>query len=84
MPEDGPTCGLKHARVINKTNINNSVGLFVIVLLMGRIAQIRINSGNACYNSVLNLQSSHLLPKNVNTKIQKSIILLVDLHGCET
>jgi hypothetical protein len=31
----------------------------------------RLNSGNACYNSVQNLLSSHLLPKKKNQKIQK-------------
>jgi hypothetical protein len=29
----------------------------------------RLNSGNACYHSVQNLLSSHLLPKNVNGSV---------------
>jgi hypothetical protein len=43
----------------------------------------RLNSGNACYNSVQNL-SSRLLSKNVKVRIYKIIILLVVLYGCET
>jgi hypothetical protein len=34
----------------------------------------RLNSGNACYHSVQNLLSSHLLSKNVKIKIYKCII----------
>jgi hypothetical protein len=41
----------------------------------------RLNSGNACHNSV---QSSRLLPKNVKIRIYKTIILPVVLYGCET
>jgi hypothetical protein len=44
----------------------------------------RLNSGNACYNSVQNLLSSRLLPKNVKIRIYKTIIFLVDLYVCET
>jgi hypothetical protein len=44
----------------------------------------RLNSGNAHYHSAQNLLSSHLLPKNVNIRIYKTIILTVVLHGCET
>jgi hypothetical protein len=40
--------------------------------------------GNACYLSVQNLLSSHLLSKNIKIKIQKIAILPVVLHGCET
>jgi hypothetical protein len=36
----------------------------------------RFKSGNACYHSVQNLLSSHLLSKTVNIKIYKSIIWL--------
>jgi hypothetical protein len=42
------------------------------------------NSGNACYHSVQNLLSSHLLSKNVHIKIYQTIILPVVLYGCET
>jgi hypothetical protein len=44
----------------------------------------RLNSGNACYHSVENLPSSHLLSKNVKIRIYKTIILPVVLYGCET
>jgi hypothetical protein len=44
----------------------------------------RLNSGNACYHSVQNLLSSHLLSKNVTIKIYKTVILPVGLYGCET
>jgi len=44
----------------------------------------RLRSGNACYNSVQNLLSSRLLSKNLKTRIYRTIILPVVLHGCET
>jgi hypothetical protein len=44
----------------------------------------RLNSGNACYNSVQNLLSSQLLSKNYKIRIYKTIILPVVLFGCET
>jgi hypothetical protein len=44
----------------------------------------RLNSGNACYNSIQKLLSSRLLPKNVKIRIYKTIILPVVLYGCET
>jgi hypothetical protein len=44
----------------------------------------RLNSGNACYHSVQNLLSSHLLSKNFKIRIHKIIILPVVLYGCET
>ena len=37
-----------------------------------------------CYNSVQNLLSSSLLPKNIDTKIYRTIILPLVLYGCET
>jgi hypothetical protein len=43
----------------------------------------RLNSGNACYQSVQNLLSSYMLSKKVKIKIYKSIILPVVLYGCE-
>jgi hypothetical protein len=42
------------------------------------------NSGNACYHSVQNLLSSHLLSKNVHIRIYQTVILFVVLYGCET
>jgi hypothetical protein len=44
----------------------------------------RLNSGNACYYSVQNLLSSHLISKSLKIKIYKSVILPVVLYGCET
>ena len=44
----------------------------------------RLKTGNVCYHSVQNLLSSRLLSKNVKIKIQRTIILLVVLYGCET
>ena len=41
-----------------------------------------MRSGNACYHSVQNLLSFRLLSKNL--KIYRTIILPVDLYGCET
>jgi hypothetical protein len=42
----------------------------------------KLNSGNACF--VQSLVSFCLLFRNVKVKIYKTIILPVDLHGCET
>jgi hypothetical protein len=44
----------------------------------------RINSENACYNSVQGLLSSRLLSRNVRVKIYKTIILAIVFYGCET
>jgi len=43
-----------------------------------------MRSRNACYNSVQNLSSSRLLPKNLKINIYRIIILPVALYGCET
>jgi hypothetical protein len=40
----------------------------------------RLNSGNACYHSVQNLLSSHLLSKNIKIRIYKTIILPAVLY----
>jgi hypothetical protein len=52
----------------------------------GKIHNIkrRMNSDNACYQSVQNLLSSRLLSKNVKIRIYKTIILPVVLYGYET
>ena len=42
----------------------------------------RLMSGNASYHSVQNLKSSSLLPKNINIKIHRTIILPIVLYGC--
>jgi hypothetical protein len=44
----------------------------------------RLNSGSACYRSVQNLLSCHLLSKNLKIRIYKMIILPVVLYGCES
>jgi hypothetical protein len=44
----------------------------------------RLNSGTACYHSVENLLSSHLLSKNLKIRIYKTIFLPVVLYVCET
>jgi hypothetical protein len=44
----------------------------------------RLNSGNACYYSVQNLLSSHLISRNLKIKIYKTVILPVVLHGRNT
>jgi hypothetical protein len=44
----------------------------------------RLNSGNACYHSVQSLLSSYLSSRNLKVKIDKAIVLPVDLYGCET
>jgi hypothetical protein len=44
----------------------------------------RLNSGNACYRSVQNLLSSRLLSRNLKIRIYKTIILPVNMYGCET
>jgi hypothetical protein len=43
-----------------------------------------LNSGNACFCSVQNLLSSHLISKNLKIKIHKTVILPVVLYGYET
>jgi hypothetical protein len=44
----------------------------------------RLNLGNACYLSVQNLLTSHLLSKNIKIRKYKTIIPLLVLYGCET
>jgi hypothetical protein len=44
----------------------------------------RLNLGNPCYLSVQNLLTSHLVSKNLKTRIYKTIILPVIVCGCET
>ena len=44
----------------------------------------RLRSGNACYDSVLNLLSSRLLSKNMMITIYRTVVLPVVLYGCET
>jgi hypothetical protein len=42
----------------------------------------RLNSGNACYDSVQSLLSSRLLSRNVKVKMYKTIILPFVLYVC--
>jgi hypothetical protein len=44
----------------------------------------RLNSGNACYHSILNFLSSRLLSTKVKIRIYRTVILPVVLYGCET
>jgi hypothetical protein len=44
----------------------------------------RLNSGNACYQSLQNLLSSCLIYKKLKIRIYKTVILPVVLYGCET
>jgi hypothetical protein len=45
----------------------------------------RVNSSNACYHSVQDLPSFHLLSKNIKIRIYEAVLLfLVVLYGCET
>jgi hypothetical protein len=46
--------------------------------------KIRLYSGNACYYSVKEIWSFHLISKDVKIKIYKTVILPVVLYGCET
>jgi hypothetical protein len=43
----------------------------------------KINSVNACYDSVRNPLSSRVVSKNLKIKTCKTIILHVVLYGCE-
>jgi hypothetical protein len=44
----------------------------------------KLNSGNACYHSVQNILSSHLISKKLKIKIYKTVILSFVLYGCKT
>ena len=44
----------------------------------------RLKAGNSCYYSVQTHLSSRLLSKDLKIKIYKTIILPVELYGCET
>jgi hypothetical protein len=44
----------------------------------------RLSSRNACYYSVQNLLSSHLISKNLKFKMYKTVTLPVVLYGCKT
>jgi hypothetical protein len=53
-------------------------------ILIQEEIQRRLNSGIACYHSVQNLLSPHLLSKNIKIRIYKTIILTLVLYGHET
>ena len=67
-------------------NLSSAYGTYP--LFMVRISPLSLKSrlklGNACYYSVQNLLSSRLLSKNFKIKINRTIILPMDLYGCET
>jgi hypothetical protein len=44
----------------------------------------RLNSGNACYHLVQILMRSHLLSKDVEIIMHRTVILPVVLYGCDT
>jgi hypothetical protein len=44
----------------------------------------RLNSVAACYRSVPNISSSHLLSKDLKIKTYETIIFSAVLYGCET
>jgi hypothetical protein len=44
----------------------------------------RLKSGNVCCHSLKNLMFSSLLPKTIQIKIYRTIILPVVLYECET
>jgi hypothetical protein len=79
LPEWRPKSGNKHRKqfkYLGMTVTNQN-------LIQEEINR-RLNSDNACYHSVQNLLSSHLLSKNLKVRIYKTIILPVVLYGCET
>jgi hypothetical protein len=51
-------------------------------LIQGEIK--RLNSGNACYDSVQKPLSSRVLSKSLKIRICKTMILPMVLYGCET
>jgi hypothetical protein len=55
-----------------------------IINAVHEVIKSRLNMGNACYQSVHSLLSSHLLPRNVQVKIYKILIVPFVLYGCET
>jgi hypothetical protein len=65
--------------------VNNYLGRTVTNQnLIHQKIKTKLISGNAFYHSVQNLLSSPLLYKKVKIDRYKSIILSVDLYGCET
>ena len=46
--------------------------------------KLRINVGNACYYSLEEILTSHLLSKKLKVNTDKTIILPVVLYACET
>ena len=58
--------------------------LYQIIMFIQEEFKIRLQSGNACYNSVQNFLSSSLPLKIKKIKIYRTIILPVVLYGCET
>jgi len=44
----------------------------------------RLNSGNTCYHSVQNHSVFHLISKDAEIKMHKTVIIPVILYGCIT
>jgi hypothetical protein len=68
-------------------NVSQSKCLGMTVMnqnLMKEEIKRKLNSGNACYHSVLNLLPSHLLSKNIKIGIFKTVIMSMVLYGCKT
>jgi hypothetical protein len=59
-------------------------GIILYIYIVEEEITSGLNSGNACYHSVQNLLSSHLLSKNIKIRMYKTIILPFVLYGCET
>jgi hypothetical protein len=55
-----------------------------LINIMVQEVKSRLNSCNACYQSVHNFLSSRLLSKNVKIKVHKTAILPAIWYGCET
>jgi hypothetical protein len=78
----------QNIRMANESfeNVTNFRYLGMTLIYKNDIHEVknRLNLGNACYYSVQNLMSSHLISKNVKIKIYGTVILPVVLHGCKT
>jgi hypothetical protein len=82
----GQNCDIK---IANRSfeNVSQFIYLGMSVTNQNSIQEdlkMECNAGNACYHSVQNLLSSHLLPKSVTIRIYKTVILHVVLYGYET
>jgi hypothetical protein len=74
-----------NVKVAERSSVNAYLGISVTnTYLVQEKMKRRLNSGNACYSSVQDLLSSHLLSKSIKNGIHKLIKNLpVVLYGCE-